>query len=146
MSDQARSIKDIPRCVPAAGVETRRAILDAALDLLETQLQARRPEIAELAGVTRPLLNYHPRARKSCGVPVDVCSSGSASMQVGSGLLGSTVTIAKLMVRHFVEFSTGKPSSPDHHAGEHVRALGLIGWSIRICDRSTRTRRQCSSG
>ena len=44
-----------------AGLETRRAILDAALDLFSEGSfdGASTRSIAELAGVTQPLLNYH---------------------------------------------------------------------------------------
>src|SRR6266853_119157 len=44
-----------------AGIETRRAILDAALDLFSERSfdGAATRAIAELAGVTQPLLNYH---------------------------------------------------------------------------------------
>ena len=44
-----------------AGLETRRAILDAALDLFSERSfdGASTRAIAELAGVTQPLLNYH---------------------------------------------------------------------------------------
>ena len=98
-----------------AGLETRRAILDAALDLFSERSfdGASTRAIAELAGVTQPLLNYHFAGKEELwrAAVDDVFERFRTSMQGRlAGLRGvDDVTIAKLMVRHFVEFSAANP-------------------------------------
>jgi len=98
-----------------AGLETRRAILDAALDLFSERSfdGASTRSIAELAGVTQPLLNYHFAGKEELWrAAVDDLFERfrTSTQQRLSGLRGvDDVTIAKLMVRHFVEFSAANP-------------------------------------
>src|SRR5882724_321668 len=98
-----------------AGVETRRAILDAALDLFSERSfdGASTRSIAELAGVTQPLLNYHFAGKEELwrAAVDDVFERFRASMEQRiSGLRGvDDITVARLMVRHFVEFSAANP-------------------------------------
>jgi TetR/AcrR family transcriptional regulator len=98
-----------------AGIETRKSILEAALDLFSERSfdGASTRVIAERAGVTQPLLNYHFAGkeelwRAAIGGLLDQLR---ASMQERlAGLRGvDEVTVAKLMVRHFVEFSAANP-------------------------------------
>jgi AcrR family transcriptional regulator len=101
--------------VRPAGLETRRAILDAALDLFSERSfdGASTRSIAELAGVTQPLLNYHFAGKEELwrAAVDDLFERFRTSTQDRlSGLRGvDDVTIAKLMVRHFVEFSAANP-------------------------------------
>jgi TetR/AcrR family transcriptional regulator len=85
-----------------AGIETSRAIVEAALDLF-----------AERAGVTQPLLNYHFAGKEELwrAAVDDVFDRVRTSAQSRlSGLRGvDEITITKLMVRHFVEFSASNP-------------------------------------
>ena len=98
-----------------SGLETRRAILDAALDLFSERSfdGASTRGIAELAGVTQPLLNYHFAGKEELWrAAVDDLFERfrTSTQQRLSGLRGvDDVTIAKLMVRHFVEFSAANP-------------------------------------
>lgn len=98
-----------------AGIETRRAILDAALELFSERSfdGASTRAIAELAGVTQPLLNYHfaGKAELWRDAVDDLFERLRTSMQQRiDGLRGvDEITIAKLMVRHFVEFSAANP-------------------------------------
>src|ERR1700692_815249 len=98
-----------------SGLETRQAILDAALELFSDLSfdGASTRAIAELAGVTQPLVNYHFAGKDELwrGAVDDLFERFRASMQGRlSGLRGvDDVTIAKLMVRHFVEFSAANP-------------------------------------
>lgn len=98
-----------------AGSETRRAILEAALDLFSERSfdGASTRLIAERAGITQPLLNYHFAGKEELwrAAVDDLFDRVRTSMQSRlSGLRGvDEVTIAKLMVRHFVEFSASTP-------------------------------------
>src|SRR5258706_11018849 len=98
-----------------AGLETRRAILDAALDLFSERSfdGASTRAIAELAGVTQPLLNYHFAGKEELwrAAVDDLFDRVRTSMQSRlSGLRGvDDITIATLMVRHFVELSAANP-------------------------------------
>jgi TetR/AcrR family transcriptional regulator len=98
-----------------AGTDTRRAILEAALDLFSERSfdGASTRLIAERAGVTQPLLNYHFAGKEELwrAAVDDLFDGVRASMQRRlSGLRGvDEITIAKLMVRHFVEFSAANP-------------------------------------
>src|SRR5436190_7712577 len=98
-----------------AGLETRRAILDAALDLFSERNfdGASTRAIAERAGVTQPLLDYHFAGKEELwrAAVDDLFERVRTSMRSRlSGLRGvDDVTIAKLMVRHFVEFSAANP-------------------------------------
>src|SRR4051794_38780989 len=98
-----------------SGLETRRAILDAALDLFSERGfdGASTRSIAARAGVTQPLLNYHFAGKEELwrAAVDDLFGRFRSSMDIRlSGLRGvDDVTIAKLMVRHFVEFSAANP-------------------------------------
>ena len=98
-----------------AGTDTRRAILEAALDLFSERSfdGASTRLIAERAGVTQPLLNYHFAGKEELwrAAVDDLFDRVRTSMQGRlSGLRGvDEITIAKLMVRHFVEFSAANP-------------------------------------
>jgi TetR/AcrR family transcriptional regulator len=98
-----------------AGTETRRAILEAALDLFSERSfdGASTRLIAERAGVTQPLLNYHFAGKEELwrAAVDDLFDRVRTSMQSRlRGLRGvDEITIAKLMVRHFVEFSASNP-------------------------------------
>jgi AcrR family transcriptional regulator len=97
------------------GTETRRAILEAALDLFAERGfdGASTRLIAERAGVTQPLLNYHFAGKDELwrAAVDDLFERVRTSMQSRrSGLRGvDEITIAKLLVRHFVEFSASNP-------------------------------------
>src|SRR5438552_13291753 len=97
------------------GLETRRAILDAALELFSERSfdGASTRAIADVAGVTQPLLNYHFAGKEELwrAAVDDLFERFRTSMAHRlSGLRGvDGVTIAKLMVRHFVEFSAANP-------------------------------------
>jgi AcrR family transcriptional regulator len=98
-----------------AGSETRRAILEAALDLFSERSfdGASTRLIAHRAGITQPLLNYHFAGKEELwrAAVDDLFDRVRTSTQSRlSGLRGvDEVTIAKLMVRHFVEFSASTP-------------------------------------
>ena len=98
-----------------AGTETRRTILEAALDLFAARSfdGASTRLIAERAGVTQPLLNYHFAGKEELwrAAVDDLFDRVRTTMQSRlSGLRGvDEITIAKLMVRHFVEFSASNP-------------------------------------
>lgn len=97
------------------GAENRRAILEAALDLFSERSfdGASTRLIAERAGVTQPLLNYHFAGKEDLwrAAVDDLFERVRTSMRGRlSGLRGvDDITIAKLMVRHFVEFSAANP-------------------------------------
>jgi len=119
-----------------AGLETRQAILDAALDLFSERSfdGASTRGIAELAGVTQPLLNYHFAGKEELwrAAVGDLFERLRASMQHRlSGLRGvDEVTIAKLMVRHFVEFSAANPQLHRIIMQESKRAGARLDWMI----------------
>jgi TetR/AcrR family transcriptional regulator len=119
-----------------AGVETRRAILDAALDLFSERSfdGASTRGIAELAGVTQPLLNYHFAGKEELwrAAVDDLFERLRTSMQIRlSGLRGvDEVTIAKLMVRHFVEFSAANPQLHRIIMQESKRAGARLDWMV----------------
>jgi TetR/AcrR family transcriptional regulator len=98
-----------------AGTETRRTILEAALDLFSERSfdGASTRLIAERAGVTQPLLNYHFAGKEELwrAAVDDLFDRWRTSTQSRlRGLRGvEEITIAKLMVRHFVEFSAANP-------------------------------------
>jgi TetR/AcrR family transcriptional regulator len=98
-----------------AGTETRRAILDTARDLFAERSfdGASTRLIAERAGVTQPLLNYHFAGKEELwrAAVDDLFDRLRTSMQSQlSGPRGvDEITIATLMVRHFVEFSASNP-------------------------------------
>jgi TetR/AcrR family transcriptional regulator len=120
----------------AAGLETRRAILDAALDLFSERSfdGASTRSIAELAGVTQPLLNYHFAGKEELwrAAVDDLFARFGTSMQDRlSGLRGvDDVTIAKLMVRHFVEFSAANPQLHRIIMQESKRAGARLDWLV----------------
>jgi TetR/AcrR family transcriptional regulator len=119
-----------------AGVETRRAILDAALDLFSERSfdGASTRSIAELAGVTQPLLNYHFAGKEELWrAAVDDLFERfrTSTQQRLSGLRGvDDVTIAKLMVRHFVEFSATNPQLHRIIMQESKRAGARLDWMV----------------
>jgi TetR/AcrR family transcriptional regulator len=119
-----------------AGLETRRAILDAALDLFSERSFDGAPTrgIAELAGVTQPLLNYHFAGKEELwrAAVADLFERFRTSMQHRlSGLRGvDDVTIAKLMVRHFVEFSAANPQLHRIIMQESKRAGSRLDWLV----------------
>lgn len=98
-----------------AGTETRRAILEAALDLFAERSfdGASTRVIAERAGVTQPLLNYHFAGKEELwrAAVDDLFDRVRTSMQSRlRGLRGvDETTVAQLMVRHFVELSASNP-------------------------------------
>ena len=98
-----------------AGTETRQAILEAALDLFAERSfdGASTRVIAEHAGVTQPLLNYHFAGKEELwrAAVDDLFDRVRTSIQSRlRGLRGvDETTIAKLMVRHFVELSASNP-------------------------------------
>jgi TetR/AcrR family transcriptional regulator len=119
-----------------AGLETRRAILDAALDLFSERSfdGASTRAIAEVAGVTQPLLNYHFAGKEELwrAAVDDLFARFRTSMQQRlSGLRGvDEITIAKLMVRHFVEFSAANPQLHRIIMQESKRAGDRLDWLI----------------
>ena len=119
-----------------AGLETRRAILDAALDLFSERSfdGASTRAIAELAGVTQPLLNYHFAGKEELwrAAVDDLFERFRTSTQHRlSGLRGvDDVTIAKLMVRHFVEFSAANPQLHRIIMQESKRAGARLDWMV----------------
>src|SRR5436190_5125745 len=119
-----------------AGLETRRAIVDAALDCFSERSfdGASTRSIAELAGVTQPLLNYHFAGKEELwrAAVDDLFERFRASTQHRlSGLRGvDDVTIAKLMVRHFVEFSAANPQLHRIIMQESKRAGARLDWMV----------------
>jgi len=119
-----------------AGVETRRVVLDAALDLFSERSfdGASTRAIAEQAGVTQPLLNYHFSGKEELwrAAVDDLFARFRDSMQRRlSGLRGvDDVTIAKLMVRHFVEFSAANPQLHRIIMQESKRAGARLDWLV----------------
>jgi TetR/AcrR family transcriptional regulator len=119
-----------------SGVETRRAILDAALDLFSERSfdGASTRSIAELAGVTQPLLNYHFAGKEELwrAAVDDLFERFRTSTQDRlTGLRGvDDVTIAKLMVRHFVEFSAANPQLHRIIMQESKRAGARLDWMV----------------
>ena len=119
-----------------AGLETRRAILDAALDLFSERSfdGASTRAIAEVAGVTQPLLHYHFAGKEELwrAAVDDLFERFRTSMaQRLSGLRGvDDVTIAKLMVRHFVEFSAANPQLHRIIMQESKRAGARFDWLV----------------
>ena len=119
-----------------AGLETRRAILDAALDLFSERSfdGASTRSIAELAGVTQPLLNYHFAGKEELWrAAVDDLFERFRTSMLGrlSGLRGvDEVTIATLMVRHFVEFSAANPQLHRIIMQESKRAGARLDWMV----------------
>jgi TetR/AcrR family transcriptional regulator len=120
----------------SATVETRRAILDAALDLFSERSfdGASTRAIAEVAGVTQPLLNYHFASKEDLwrSAVDDLFGRFTTSMQLRfSGLRGvDDLTIAKLMARHFVEFSAENPQLHRIIMQESKRAGERLDWLV----------------
>jgi TetR/AcrR family transcriptional regulator len=119
------------------GSDTRRAILDAALDLFSDRSfdGASTRAIAEVAGVTQPLLNYHFAGKEELwrAAVDDLFERFQRSMNLRlSGLRGvDDVTIAKLMVRHFVEFSAANPQLHRIIMQESKHESGRLDWLVR---------------
>jgi TetR/AcrR family transcriptional regulator len=119
-----------------AGLESRRAILDAALDRFSERSfdGASTRSIAEQAGVTQPLLNYHFAGKEELwrAAVDDLFERFRISMQDRvAGLRGvDDVTIARLMVRHFVEFSAANPQLHRIIMQESKRAGGRLDWLV----------------
>ena len=98
-----------------SGLETRRAILDAALDLFSERSfdGATTRAIAERAGVAQPLLNYHYQSKEALWRAAVDSLFGLLTESMASHLagLGDTdeLTRAQLTVREFVVFSAHHP-------------------------------------
>ncbi len=98
-----------------AGLETRQTIVAAALDLFAERSfdGASTRLIAERAGVTQPLLSYHFASKEDLwrAAVGDLFERLQASIRARvDGLRGvDDMTVAKLMIRHFVEFSAANP-------------------------------------
>jgi TetR/AcrR family transcriptional regulator len=111
-------------------------ILDAALDLFSERSfdGASTRAIAEVAGVTQPLLNYHFARKEELwrAAVDDLFERFRTSMQRRvSGLRGvDDVTIAKLMVRHFVEFSAANPQLHRIIMQESKHAGSRLDWLV----------------
>jgi TetR/AcrR family transcriptional regulator len=120
---------------PARG-ETRRAILDAALDLFAERSfdGASTRAIAEVAGVTQPLLNYHFAGKADLwrAAVDDLFDRFRTAMQQRlAGLRGvDDVTIARLMVRQFVEFSAENPQMHRIIMQESKRTGDRLDWLV----------------
>jgi TetR/AcrR family transcriptional regulator len=120
-----------------SGVETRRAILDAALDLFSDRSfdGASTRAIAEEARVTQPLLNYHFAGKEELwrAAVDDLFNRFRTSMEQRLfGLRGvDDVTIAKLMVRQFVEFSAANPQLHRIIMQESKHESGRLDWLVR---------------
>lgn len=97
------------------GLETRQAIIDAALDLFAARgfEGASTRLIAEQAGVTQPALSYHFAGKEELwrAAVGELFARLAASVRRRlDGLTGvDERTVATLMVRHFVEFSARNP-------------------------------------
>jgi AcrR family transcriptional regulator len=121
-----------------AGTETRRVILEAALDLFSERSfdGASTRLIAERAGVTQPLLNYHFAGKEELwrAAVDDLFDRVRASMQSRLGGLRGVdeITIAKLMVRHFVEFSAANPQLHRIIMQESKCAGSLLDWLVDV--------------
>ena len=119
-----------------SGLETRRAILDAALDLFSERSfdGATTRAIAEQVGVTQPLLNYHFAGKEELwrAAVDDLFDRLRTSMADRlSGLSDvDEVTMAKLMVRHFVEFSAANPQLHRIIMQESKRAGARLDWMV----------------
>ena len=119
-----------------AGLETRRAILDAALDLFSARSfdGASTRAIAEIAGVTQPLVNYHFAGKEELwrAAADDLFARLGASMQQRlEGLRGvDELTTAKLLVRHFVEFSAANPQLHRLIMQESKQAGARLDWLV----------------
>ena len=105
----------VPVASTRPGVQSRRAILEAALDLFAERSfdGASTRMIAERAGVTQPLLHYHFAGKDELWRAAVGDLLGRFRASIGSRLAGlrgvDDLTIAKLMIRHFVEFSAANP-------------------------------------
>ena len=121
-----------------AGLETRRVILDAALELFSERSfdGASTRAIADLAGVTQPLLNYHFAGKGELwrAAVDDLFERLRTSMQQRlDGLRGvDEITIAKLMVRHFVEFSAANPQLHRVIMQESKCAGSRLDWLVDV--------------
>ena len=119
-----------------AGLETRRAILDAALDLFSARSfdGASTRAIAEIAGVTQPLVNYHFAGKEELwrAAADDLFARLGASMQQRlEGLRGvDELTTAKLLVRHFVGFSAANPQLHRLIMQESKQAGVRLDWLV----------------
>jgi AcrR family transcriptional regulator len=118
------------------GLETRRAILDAALDLFSERSfdGASTRAIAEAVGVTQPLLNYHFAGKEELwrAAVNDLFERLRSSMRQQLDDLSGTdeIAIAKQMVRHFVEFSAANPQLHRIIMQESKRAGDRLDWMV----------------
>ena len=119
-----------------AGTETRQAILEAALDLFAERSfdGASTRVIAEHAGVTQPLLNYHFAGKEELwrAAVDDLFDRVRTSIQSRlRGLRGvDETTIATLMVRHFVELSASNPQLHRIIMQESKRPGPRLDWLV----------------
>jgi AcrR family transcriptional regulator len=122
---------------------TRERILEAALDLFSERSfkDATTREIAQRAGVTQPLLNYHFRSKDELWQAAIDGLFGRLRDAMAARLEGlreaDPLTRAKLMVRDFITFSARNPQlhriitqecktdgpRMDHLVEQHVRPL-----------------------
>jgi len=116
--------------------ETRRAILEAALDRF-SELGfdgASTRSIAQQAEVAQPLLNYHFAGKEVLwrAVVDDVFAGLRASMLDRlTGLRGvDELTTARLLVRHFVEFSAAHPQLHRIIMQESKHAGPRLDWLV----------------
>ena len=116
--------------------ETRQAILDAALDLFSERGfdGASTRLIAQQADVAQPLLSYHFAGKEVLwrGVVDDLFERLRASMVDRlTGLRGvDDLTTAKLLVRHFVEFSAANPQLHRIIMQESKHAGPRLDWLV----------------
>lgn len=122
---------------------TRERILEAALDLFSERSfkDATTREIAQRAGVTQPLLNYHFRSKDDLWRAAIDRLFGTLQQTMADRVEGlrdvDVLTRAKLVVRDFVTFSARNPAlhriitqecktdgpRMDHLVEQHVRPL-----------------------
>lgn len=127
----------------ASADPTRERILEAALDLFSERSfkDATTREIAQRAGVTQPLLNYHFRSKDDLWRAAIDGLFARLTQTMADQVAGlrevDALTRAKLMVRDFVTFSARNPQlhriitqecktdgpRMDHLVEQHVRPL-----------------------
>lgn len=132
-----------PRATRPSADQTRESILDAAIDLFSERSfdGATTREIANRAGVTQPLLNYHYRSKDElwqAAVDSLFARLRRTMEQRTAGLRGvDEVASTKLLVREFITFSARNPQlhriitqeskndgpRMDHLVERHIRPL-----------------------
>ncbi|MGQ0831676.1 MAG: TetR/AcrR family transcriptional regulator [Microthrixaceae bacterium] len=118
------------------GIETRRSVLRVALDLFSERgfEGASTRLIAERAGVTQPTLSYHFASKDDLwrSAVDDLFERLRSSIAARhSGLRGvDDRTVATLMVRHFVEFSSENPQLHRIIMQESTHAGPRLDWLV----------------